>query len=193
MIPDPNYIRWQFQPRLQCRAMKGQWIIFSASLTAVYWMSLSYWYVVKTVLEKKTKKKNQITQRKSESSVCSRKNRWYILDWIFSWKVCRLVVIAGKLRFIWNVKKYLLFCVSVHSESAVFHVWNTVEAQLKMVILINDCCADCCFLVHRYSVWVFIAERIIMMLPNCGPKWASSFWQINNLHHCLYEPHILTC
>lgn len=111
MIPDPNYIRWQFQPRLQCRAMKGQWIIFSSSLTAVYWMSLSYWYVVKTVLEKNKNKKNQqITQRKSESSVCSRKNRWYILDWIFSWKVCRLVVIAGKLRFIWNVKKYLCFC-----------------------------------------------------------------------------------
>lgn len=76
---------------------------------------------------RKKKQKKQITQRKSESSVCSRKNRWYILDWIFSWKVCRLVVIAGKLRFIWNVKKYLLFCVSVHSESAVFRVQSCIK------------------------------------------------------------------
>lgn len=139
MIPDPNYIRWQFQPRLQCRAMKGQWIIFSASLTAVYWMSLSYWYVVKTVLEKnKSLKGNQSLQSvlgKTDDTFWTGFFPEKSADW---WWLLGSSDLSEMSKSI-----YCFVFLSIQNQQfSVYNpVWNTVEAQLKMVILINDCCA----------------------------------------------------
>lgn len=186
MIPDPNYIRWQFQPRLQCRAMKGQWIIFSSSLTAVYWMSLSYWYVVKTVLEKnKSLKGNQSLQ-----SVLGKTDDTFWTGF-FPEKSADWWWLLGS-SDLSEMSKSIYCFVFLSIQNRLFSVYETL-LRLSLKWLYWSMIVVQCFLVHWYSVWVFIAERIIMMLPNCGPKWASSFWQINNLHRCLYEPHILTC